>query len=217
MATSSVRYGRGVTAELGHDLLQLGARRVALITDEGVMRTPAFATALAAIDGVGIERGVFSDVRVEPTDASFHAAIEWARAGGYDCYVAVGGGSSIDTAKAANLYATHSGHDFLDFVNAPIGRGLPVPGPLKPLIAVPTTAGTGSETTGVAIFDHEPTKAKTGIGSRLLRPVLGLIDPANMETMPTQVAIASGEQQSVPPFLATVWRGARTARRGDVL
>lgn len=197
MATSSIRYGRGVTAEVGHDLRALGATRVAIFTDAGVLRTAAFSTALASIDAAGVSRAVFSDVRVEPTDASFSAAAAWARAGGFDAYVAVGGGSTIDTAKAANLYATHSSHEFLDFVNMPIGRGMPVPGPVRPLIAIPTTAGTGSETTGVAIFDHEPTRAKTGIGSRHLRPVLGLIDPANMDSMPREVAVASGARATV--------------------
>ena len=144
MATSSIRYGRGVTAEVGHDLRALGATRVAIFTDAGVLRTAAFSTALASIDAAGVSRAVFSDVRVEPTDASFSAAAAWARAGGFDAYVAVGGGSTIDTAKAANLYATHSSHEFLDFVNMPIGRGMPVPGPVRPLIAIPTTAGTGS-------------------------------------------------------------------------
>src|SRR5690606_10368821 len=105
-------------------------------------------------------------------------AIQFATDGRFDGYVAVGGGSSMDTAKAANLYATYPA-DFLAYVNAPIGEGRPVPGRLKPMIAIPTTAGTGSETTGTAIFDCEEMHVKTGIAHRALRPVMGIIDPHN--------------------------------------
>src|SRR5262249_17380753 len=109
----------------------------------------------------------------------------------FDGYVAVGGGSAIDTAKAADLYATYPA-DLLDYVNPPLGQGRPVPGPLKPLFAVPTTAGTGSETTGVAIFDSTPRRAKTGIAHRALRPVLGLVDPDNPRGLPPAVAACTG-------------------------
>jgi hydroxyacid-oxoacid transhydrogenase len=146
---------------------------------------------LEALRRSSAEFEVFDRVDVEPTDRSFREAIGVASRGRFDSFVAVGGGSTIDTAKAANLYSTYPA-DFLDYVNAPIGRGRPIPGPLKPLIAVPTTAGTGSETTGVAIFDFLERKAKTGIAHRHLRPLLGIVDPENTRTQPPAVAAAAG-------------------------
>jgi hydroxyacid-oxoacid transhydrogenase len=140
-----------------------------------------------ALKAQGIDVILYDQARVEPTDQSFKQAIAFAMEGDFDGYVAVGGGSTMDTAKAANLYATHPA-DFLDYVNPPIGKGIPVPGALKPLIAIPTTAGTGSETTGVAIFDLLEMHAKTGIAHRALRPVMGIIDPYNTRTLPPMAA-----------------------------
>ena len=149
-------------------------------------------TVLAALEAAGVEAVLYDRVRVEPTDMSFRDAIQFAEANQVGGIVAVGGGSVIDTAKAVNLYTTYPPADFLDYVNAPIGKAVPVPGPLKPLIAIPTTAGTGSETTGVSIFDLTEMHAKTGIASRRLKPTLGLLDSENTRTMPPQVAASSG-------------------------
>lgn len=190
MDTSSIKFGPGATREVGADMARLGAKRVMVVTDPQLAGGETVATVLASLRAEGIDAVLYDRVRVEPTDRSFLDAAEFATAGQFDGYVAVGGGSVIDTAKAANLYATYPA-PLLTYVNPPIGEGKPVPGPLKPLIAIPTTAGTGSETTGVAIFDYEPLHAKTGIAHRALRPAMGIIDPDNTRTMPAMVAACS--------------------------
>ncbi len=192
MAASSVRFGAGVTREVGMDLVDHGVRRALVVTDPTVAQLAPMHTVLEALAAQGVAAIVYDRVRVEPTDVSFHEAIDFAARHAIDGIVAVGGGSVIDTAKAVNLYTTYPPADFLDYVNAPIGKALPVPGPLKPLFAIPTTAGTGSETTGVSIFDLTALHAKTGIASRRLKPTLGLLDPGNTRTMPPEVAASSG-------------------------
>jgi hydroxyacid-oxoacid transhydrogenase len=192
MAASSVRFGPGVSREAALDLQDAGARLVLVLTDPVVARLPPVRTVVESLEENGIRFALYDRVRVEPTDASFLDAIEFARAQPFDAFVAVGGGSTIDTAKAVNLYTSYPPADFLDYVNPPIGRGLPVPGPLKTLLAIPTTAGTGSQTTGVSIFDLQRMHAKTGIASRRLKPTLGYLDPDNTRTMPPQVAASSG-------------------------
>jgi len=191
LATSNIRFGPGVTRELGADLADAGIGRVMLLTDPHLAKLPAVAAALESLAANKIVSSVFDRVRVEPTDASFQEAIRFAQEGDFEAFVAVGGGSTIDTAKAANLYSSYPA-DLLDYVNTPIGLGKPVPGPLKPLYAVPTTAGTGSETTGVAIFDFVEMHAKTGIAHRRLKPTLGLLDPDATRTLPPEVAASTG-------------------------
>src|ERR1700674_1518651 len=192
MAVSSIRFGLGVTREVGMDLADLGARNVLVLTDPVLSRLSPVGTVLESLETNRITATLFDRVRVEPTDESFLDAIAFARQGYYDAIVAVGGGSTIDTAKAVNLYTTYPPADFLDYVNPPIGKGIPVPGHLKPLFAIPTTAGTGSETTGVSIFDLTRMHAKAGIASRRLKPTLGVLDPENTRSMPPPVAASSG-------------------------
>ncbi|HEY5619155.1 MAG TPA: hydroxyacid-oxoacid transhydrogenase [Vicinamibacterales bacterium] len=192
MAASSIRFGVGVTHEVGMDLADLGARLVLVLTDPVLSKLPPAQNVIESLEANQVAFAVYDKVRVEPTDESFLDAIAFARTRPFDAFVAVGGGSTLDTAKAVNLYTTHPPADFLDYVNPPIGKGLPVPGPLKPLMAIPTTAGTGSETTGVAIFDLQRMHAKTGIAHRRLKPTLGYLDPENTRTAPPQVAASTG-------------------------
>jgi len=194
MDTSSIKYGPGVTREVGWDTEEQGSRRVMVVTDPGLTESEPVSITLESLRKHGIDAILFDQASVEPTDISFKSAIKFAQEGNFDGFVAVGGGSSMDTAKAANLYSSHPA-DFMTYVNPPIGKGVPIPGALKPLVAVPTTAGTGSETTGVAIFDYLEMKAKTGIAHRSLRPIKGVIDPNNTRSLPKMVAACTGLDQ----------------------
>ena len=191
MSASNIRFGPGTTAEVGMDLADMSIGKAVVVIDPALVELPTGRTVISSLEDAGVGYEVFERVSVEPTDRSFQAASDFVTRGNFDAIVAVGGGSAIDTAKAANLYATYPA-DFLEYVNAPIGRGRPVPGPLMPLIAIPTTAGTGSETTGVAIFDFVEMQAKTGIAHRFLKPTLGIVDSDNTRTMPSAVAAATG-------------------------
>lgn len=190
-AATAIRFGSGVTREVGPELSDLGKKHVLVFTDPGLRTLSPVTTVLESLQREKIRFSIFDRVRIEPSDESFREATAAAQAEDFDAFVAVGGGSTMDTAKAANLYSSCPA-DFLEYVNPPIGRGRPIPGPLKTLIAIPTTAGTGSETTGVAIFDYAPMKAKTGIAHRRLKPTLGLVDPDNTKTLPSAVAASSG-------------------------
>lgn len=186
-----VRFGRGLLDECGDAARALGMTRVALFTDKIVGKLPFVATVHESLRAAGIDVAIYDDVSVEPTDAAFKTAARFATEGTFDGYVSVGGGSTIDTAKAANLYATYPA-EFMTYVNAPIGGGKTVPGPLKPHIACPTTSGTGSECTGIAIFDLVAMRAKTGIVSRRLKPSLGIVDPEVTRSLPAEVVASSG-------------------------
>jgi alcohol dehydrogenase class IV len=188
---SSITFGHGVLQEAGEHARALGMTRVALFTDRTLAALPYVGQVRDSLRAAGLDVAIFDESRVEPTDQSFLAAAKFAAEGKFDGYVSVGGGSVMDTAKAANLYATWPA-GFLDYVNAPIGKGKAVPGPLRPHIACPTTCGTGSECTGIAIFDLLSMQVKTGIASRRLRPSLALIDPATTYTLPRNVVAASG-------------------------
>lgn len=186
-----VKFGRGAIDEVGPEAAALGLRRVALFTDPHVARLELTERARRSLRAAGVEVAEFAGVRIEPTDTSFREAAAFAQDAAVDGYVSVGGGSAIDTAKAANLYATYPA-PFERYVNAPLGEGAPVPGPLAPHIACPTTSGTGSECTGIAIFDFEAHDVKTGIASRRLRPTLGIVDPDATRTLPSAVVASSG-------------------------
>ncbi|KAG8906487.1 hypothetical protein FRB99_006802 [Tulasnella sp. 403] len=211
VAAANLRFGEGVTKEVGMDFANMKARKVGVFTDGNVKNLPPMKMARESLDASGVSYEVFDSVAVEPTDASWQEAIAWSRKHDFSHFLAVGGGSVMDTAKAANLYeirflalinvlifvtpvrfTVYKDADLFDFINAPVGKGLPITEKLRPLIAVPTTAGTGSETTGTAILDIPSRNFKTGIANRALKPTLGIVDTLNTDTCPTEVHISAG-------------------------
>ena len=186
-----LKVGVGAIDEIGFDCSQRGLSRVLIITDEGVAATGIPRRAAESMRNAGLKPTIFSGVHVEPTDTSFREAVEFAKDTDWDGFVAVGGGSSIDTAKAVNLLTTNPG-DLMDYINKPVGGGKAPTEPLKPLVAAPTTAGTGAESTAMCILDILALKVKTGISNPRLRPVLAVIDPLVTLTVPPHVTASCG-------------------------
>ncbi|MDQ1483712.1 MAG: hydroxyacid-oxoacid transhydrogenase, partial [Actinomycetota bacterium] len=174
------------------DLSLTGAKRVLVVTDPGLAATGIPQRVADQMAQFGIEAHVFDESHVEPTDASLQLAIDYARESGpWDAFVAVGGGSSIDTAKAINLLTSNPG-ELMDYINAPVGKAMAPVNALKPLVAVPTTTGTGSESTTICVMDVLALKVKTGISHARLRPTLAVIDPDLTLTQPPGVTAATG-------------------------
>jgi hydroxyacid-oxoacid transhydrogenase len=191
-AAPRLKFGSGASREIAFEVGVLGARRVLVVTDAGVAATGHPAGIADDLRGAGCEVAVFDGVHVEPTDESMVAAVEWARTSGpFDVIVAVGGGSTIDTAKAVNLLTTNDG-DLADYLNAPVGAARAPTRPLLPLIAVPTTTGTGSESTTICVLDVLALKVKTGISHPALRPTVAVVDPDLTMTQPPGVTAAAG-------------------------
>lgn len=187
-----LKFGTGACDEIGFDLSRYGVTRVLVITDPGVAATGTPQRVAEQMARFGIEAHVFDGVHVEPTDESLNAAIGYAQnSGPWDGFVAVGGGSSIDTAKAVNLLLTNPG-ELMDYVNPPVGAGRPPVNPLRPLVAVPTTTGTGAESTTICVLDVLAQKVKTGISHARLRPTLAVVDPELTLTQPAGVTASAG-------------------------
>lgn len=191
LEATPVKFGRHAADEAGWEMQRLGARHVLLIADPKMAGLGHTGRVQQQLEAAGIRVTLYDAVRVEPTLQAFEAAGQAARAAGVDGFVALGGGSTIDTAKVANLLLTHGGA-VMDYVNPPVGAGKQPPGPLRPLLAIPTTSGSGSEATTVAVLDLPELRVKTGISHRYLRPSQAIVDPELTRTTPAHVTAAAG-------------------------
>ncbi|BBD73803.1 alcohol dehydrogenase [Sulfodiicoccus acidiphilus] len=186
-----VKFGLGSTKEVGYEAKRLGVRNVLLVVGRKLRGTKLMEEVRSRLESEGVTVNITDHVRVEPEDTELVEAYREIKDMKIDGFVALGGGSTIDTAKVLNLLYTYPA-DLNDYINRPIGKGISPPGPLKPMIAIPTTAGTGSENTNVAIFDVTRLKVKTGISNQYLRPSIAIVDPLNTVTLPPMVTASSG-------------------------
>ncbi len=186
-----IKFGAGSSLDAGWELRRLGVTHAFVLIDPEVRARGVAAPILESLRAAGVTLTEYHDVDTEPSIDAFERAVAAARVAGVDGFVALGGGSAIDTAKVANLVSTHGG-EIMDYVNLPVGRGMTPPGPLRPLLAIPTTTGSGSEATTVAILDLPELKIKTGISHRSLRPSQAIVDPELTRTAPGAVIASAG-------------------------
>jgi hydroxyacid-oxoacid transhydrogenase len=191
LEATPLKYGRGAAGDAGWELERLGVKRAMLASDPGVVAAGITDRVRETIEAAGIETEVWDSARVEPTAESFAEAAAFAVDGGFDGFVGIGGGSSIDTAKVSDLIATHGG-EIMEYVNPPVGEGRKPPSPLQPLLAIPTTCGSGAEATTVAILDIPEQRVKTGISHRYLRPNQAIVDPELVASLPGAVVASCG-------------------------
>jgi len=185
------KFGLDAVREIGYDVKGCGGSRALLVTDKGVAKAGPSDKVAFHLKEQGINFEVWDGVEPEPSAKSIEEGIEWAKDKNFDSFISVGGGSSIDTAKAINLILSHGGK-ILDYVAPPTGKGKPVLAPLKPHIAVPTTAGTGSETSPVCVISLPEKMIKVGISHAYCRPDMAIVDPLLHAGMPPKVTADSG-------------------------
>lgn len=178
--------GWGSLSQLAAEVEALGARSVLVVCDAVIEKIGLVERVREQLAPLGVKLGIFSEVEPEPRLAVVERCLQAIKEGGCDLLVAIGGGSSIDVAKAASILVTNPGtiKDYLG-VNLVARPGIPV-------AAVPTTAGTGSEVTPIAILSDEEDQLKKGVVSPYLLPRVAIVDPELTVTMPPHITAATG-------------------------
>ncbi len=184
-------FGRGCLAEAGVRASIRGMTRIALFTDHFLKDGEHVNTVTQSLSDNGLDVTVFSDIRIEPDDATIIDGARFLSGGKFDGVISVGGGSVIDTAKASMIYALHPA-DLTDYFAPPVGEGRPIPGPMLPHLACPTTSGTGSECTSVAVIRINALNTKFVLGSPYLLPDEALVDSGVCDSLPDNVVASTG-------------------------
>ena len=191
VAMPKYTFGRGSLNEAGARALGMGMHSVALFTDPMLLHGPYVDTVKRSLLDQGISVDLFSDIRIEPDDDTVGMAAKFLQQGKFDGVVSVGGGSVIDSAKAALVYSRYR-DDITAYFGPPAGPGKPIPGPISPHLACPTTSGTGSECTSVSVIRVNSLNTKFVIGSPYLLPQEALVDPSVCDTLPANAVASTG-------------------------
>lgn len=191
VAMPRLTFGRGCLQEVGARCAARGLKRIALFTDPMLDSGPIVSLASQALKRAGIDVAVFSDIRIEPCDATVRRGGKFLDDGNFDAVVSVGGGSVIDTAKAALILASYPG-DIMEYFAPPVGAGKTVPGPILPHIACPTTSGTGSECTSITVLRVNALNTKFVIAHPHLLPIEAIVDPQCCDSLPANVMASTG-------------------------
>jgi len=192
LAIPKLTFGRGCLDEAGARVAARGMTRIALFTDPNLKDGPYVATVLQSIRDVGLETAIFSEIRIEADDTRVKNAARFIAGGNFDGVVSVGGGSVMDTAKAAIVYGLYPRDEFLDYFPPPLGAGEPIPGALLPHLACPTTSGTGSECTSLSVIRINDLNTKFVLGNPLLLPDEALVDPTCCDSLPGNIVASTG-------------------------
>lgn len=181
-----IRFGEGISGKLAYEIKQMGHNKPMIVTDQGLIKAGVVDAVIESLKKEQMEYAIFDRIEPNPRDITVQKAYEAAVEYGADVLVAVGGGSSIDTAKAVGVLMTHGG-----LINEYEGLGK-IKKPICDLIAIPTTVGTGSEVTFWSVITDTKKHYKMSIGSPFLAAKLALVDPNLVESLPPAVTAATG-------------------------
>ncbi len=194
-------YGVNSAAKLPDVLREAGYRNVLIVTDTGIRESGLLSPLTNSLDDASLLWTMFDDVEANPKDYNVQAGAEKAREYEVDCLVAVGGGSPIDCAKAVSVVATHGGQvrDYADHTK--------ITDTVLPLVAIPTTAGTGSEVTFGAVITDTENHVKFTVKHQQAAPNIAFVDPKLTVTMPPDLTAATGMDaltHAIEAYTATV-------------